>query len=458
MDAEEKKAMRELAMRGGPFTEQEKAELLEYCEGDVRALDELLLKMLPKIDMPYALIRGRYMKAAARMEAVGIPIDVELLDTLVTGWPEIKKAIVAAAHEKYGVFPDGAFNRLRFAEYLARNDMQWPTLKSGELALDSDTFKDMARVYPDVVQLQQTLHALGKMRLKDFPVGPDGRNRVMLSAFAARTSRNQPSTTKFVFGLAAWLRNLIRPAPGRAIAYIDFEQQEFGIAAVLSNDAAMKAAYSSGDAYLAFAKQANAVPPDATKETHKKERDRFKECALGVQYGMEVQSLARRIEQIPAHARELLEAHQRMYPTYWKWSATAVDFAMLHGWTATVLGWRQHVGADANPRSLQNFPMQANGAEMLRLACVFATERGVNVCGPVHDALLIEAAESEIGNAVATAKQAMLDASRVVLGGFELRVEGGGPTDVVRWPDRYKDKRGEQMWKVVGPLLERLKP
>jgi hypothetical protein len=102
--------------------------------------------------------------------------------------------------------------------------------------------------------------------------------------------------------------------------------------------------------------------------------------------------------------------------------------------------------------------MQANGAEMLRLACVFATERGVNVCGPVHDALLIEAAESEIGNAVATAKQAMLDASRVVLGGFELRVEGGGPTDVVRWPDRYKDKRGEQMWKVVGPLLERLKP
>jgi hypothetical protein len=33
--------------------------------------------------------------------------------------------------------------------------------------------------------------------------------------------------------------------------------------------------------------------------------------------------------------------------------------------------------------------MQANGAEMLRIACCLATERGVEVCAPVHDAVLI---------------------------------------------------------------------
>ena len=33
--------------------------------------------------------------------------------------------------------------------------------------------------------------------------------------------------------------------------------------------------------------------------------------------------------------------------------------------------------------------MQANGAEMLRLACCLATERGIEVCAPVHDAVLI---------------------------------------------------------------------
>ncbi len=48
------------------------------------------------------------------------------------------------------------------------------------------------------------------------------------------------------------------------------------------------------------------------------------------------------------------------------------------------------VGPDANPRSLRNFPCQANGAEMLRLACCLATERGVNVVAPVHDASIVE--------------------------------------------------------------------
>src|SRR5205823_12031664 len=35
MDAAEKTAMRELALRGGPWTEEEKAALLAYCEQDV---------------------------------------------------------------------------------------------------------------------------------------------------------------------------------------------------------------------------------------------------------------------------------------------------------------------------------------------------------------------------------------------------------------------------------------
>ena len=40
--------------------------------------------------------------------------------------------------------------------------------------------------------------------------------------------------------------------------------------------------------------------------------------------------------------------------------------------------------------------MQANGAEMLRIACCLGTERGVRICAPVHDAILIEAPIDEI--------------------------------------------------------------
>ena len=64
--------------------------------------------------------------------------------------------------------------------------------------------------------------ALSQMRLSDLAVGQDGRNRAILSAFRARTGRNQPSNTKFIFGPSVWLRGLIQPPPGYGIAYIDW--------------------------------------------------------------------------------------------------------------------------------------------------------------------------------------------------------------------------------------------
>jgi DNA polymerase-1 len=45
IDAAEKGAMRDLALRGGPWTAAEKRDLLDYCESDVIALDRLLEAM-----------------------------------------------------------------------------------------------------------------------------------------------------------------------------------------------------------------------------------------------------------------------------------------------------------------------------------------------------------------------------------------------------------------------------
>ena len=116
-----------------------------------------------------------------------------------------------------------------------------------------------------------------------------------------------------------------------------------------------------------------------------------------------------------------------------------------------MFGWPLHVGAEFNPRSLMNFPMQANGAEMLRLACCLATERGIRVCAPVHDALLVEASLGEIDGRVAELQGCMREASRVVLGGA---LELGSDAKVVRWPERYMDERGAVMWETVVRLLD----
>lgn len=87
--AVEKKEMRELAMRGGPWTAEERAALLDYCQSDVDALARLLPAMAPQIDLKRALLRGAYMKAVAAMEHAGVPIDTAALDVLRQNWTAI---------------------------------------------------------------------------------------------------------------------------------------------------------------------------------------------------------------------------------------------------------------------------------------------------------------------------------------------------------------------------------
>jgi hypothetical protein len=103
LSAVEKEGMRQLAMRGGPYNGAEREALLDYCQSDVDALARLLPAMLPKLDLPRALLLGRYMAAAAWMEWNGVPIDTEALDRLLSKWERIPPA--AATASRVQAFP-----------------------------------------------------------------------------------------------------------------------------------------------------------------------------------------------------------------------------------------------------------------------------------------------------------------------------------------------------------------
>jgi DNA polymerase-1 len=379
----------------------------------------------------------------------GVPLDEEALAQLEGQWNAIQDQLIAELDRDYKVYDGRTFKTSRWEEYLVANDIPWPRLESGRLDLCDATFREMARTHLQVAPIRELRSALSEMRLTSLQVGDDGRNRCLLSPFRSRTGRNQPSNSRFIFGPSVWLRGLIRPRPGWGLAYVDWSQQEFGIAAALSGDPAMKEAYCSGDPYLAFAIQAGAVPATATKKTHEAEREQFKACVLAVQYGMGEASLAARINQPVARARQLLALHRQTYRQFWKWSDSAVDEAVLGGRLWAGFGWQIHTRGELNDRSLRNFPMQANGAEMLRIACILLTEAGIRVCAPVHDALLIEAPLAELEEAIANAKALMKESSRIVLDGFEL----GSDVKEFRYPERYMDKRGVVMWNTVMNLI-----
>jgi hypothetical protein len=342
-----KDGMRSLAARGGPYTAAERQALLEYCAADVAATVRLLDVLLPALDLARALVRGRYMAAAARMEWVGTPYDMTLLADLrrhwetirahlartinathpvfapaetsldrasaygqavytlaaawgqdpyvlataaqhvwkarrtlyaetrdakrrvrqrtgltaaqiarweqagrdASSWPDLDAvaqevagdfpalglgagfgavdgydradyagalwallreedpplrradpALLAHAADLVDADPDGwdmarryTFSLQRFEAYLAHHDIPWPRLPSGMLALDDDTFREMARAYPaEIGPIREARHALSQLKLHDLALGSDGRARCLLSAFGAHTSRNQP--------------------------------------------------------------------------------------------------------------------------------------------------------------------------------------------------------------------------------------------------------------------------
>jgi DNA polymerase I len=451
---EEKYYGRALAIRGGPYRPHEQRVLLDYCQADVDPLGDLLDRMLPAIQrhrqgLGQALLRGRYMAAVARMEATGVPIDTAMLARLREAWPRLKQGLVDSIDREFGVYEATTFKTKKFEAWLAKAGIEWPRFFSGQLMLDKDTFKDMTLVHPQLEPLRELRHSLSELRLENLAVGADGRNRVSLMPFSTITSRNAPSANASIFGPSRWLRHLIQPRPGHVLAYIDWSAQEVAIAAALSEDAAMIEAVQSGDPYLSFAKQAGLAPADATKRTHGRVRDLCKTCVLGSNYGMQAESLAARTGQTVIAAQSLLDSLARTFPGFWRWSYDQVDRGLLFGEMATVFGWPRKVLRKARPTALRNYPMQANAAEMLRIACCLATEAGVSVCAPIHDALLIEAPVDDINTSVVRTQKAMGDASRLVLGGLEVA------SDVLQipWPDRYSDSRGVVMWQRINELL-----
>ncbi len=125
--------------------------------------------------------------------------------------------------------------------------------------------------------------------------------------------------------------------------------------------------------------------------------------------------------------------------------------ALMRGrYAVSLFGWARHIGPNANPRSIANFPMQANGADMMRIAAIAATEAGTEVCAPVHDAFLIAAPLDRLDEDVARMRDIMTRAGNAVAGGLDVRTEA----KVVRWPDRYMADGAQPMWDRVMRLLD----
>jgi DNA polymerase family A len=397
-----------------------------------------------------------------------VPIDMEIFPQLADKktWREIRDSMVPLV-DVHGIYVrdklgEWHWNNARFEELVASEGINWQRTETGKLDLRRKTFDSMAKAYPQIEPLRQLRYIRDKLRTIQLSVGHDGRNRTVLWPFSSKTSRTQPKAKHWIFSPSVWLRFLIKPQPGKALAYLDYSSMEFGAAAALSDkhtgpNNPMLDLYRSGDPYLNFGKTIGRISVDATRTMPGVEakREQLKVMCLGTQYSMQEQTLSTRLGVSELEAHEMLLLHRGLFSQYWHWSEDWLHHSLTSGMMKTVFDWGCATGiSELNERSIRNWPIQSSCADMFRLAYVWGTRHGLTLIAPVHDAVLLEAPEDRIEADVALMREIMRRASSVILnptadGTIELRTDA----KIIRYPERFTDPRGTELWETVLRLL-----
>jgi hypothetical protein len=409
--------------------------------------------MLPGIDWHDALFRGEYGVACAEIEDRGIPVDAGRIGVLVNRWVDVRlaAAVIASTRMRFAIYggPTGtAFSYRRCEEYLRRVRLLdvWPRTASGRLQVDDDTLKLWATRHDDLDALRQARRTMSMIHPSRIRVGADGRCRTPVRPFAATTGRNQPKAqTPLAF--PSWMRaTLVGP-----LVVLDYAQQEFALAAVLSGDPAMLQAYRSGDAYLALAIQCGALESGSVRGSSHVEavREQYKTASVAIMYGVSVWGLSNILGVTEHKAYAIMLAHRRTYPRFWQWVDEVGTTGEFGGVMTTSRGWRVDT-SKMGERSIRNWPVQSCAGDILRLATVIARRRGIRIVALVHDSLIVEPGRGQTLMEVADLTKGIMISAGEAVAGITLRVD---VKELERGERFFKNDKARAWW---GDVWRRL--
>jgi hypothetical protein len=441
-----------LHLRFDPACGRELRAITDYCLADCDGCAALYGRLAALVPAGHMAHWSEYLKAVARMELRGIPFDLTAYRVALAALPSIRAGLIAGVNRTAPVYVDCVFKRGRFLAWCRARGIAWPVRRAGASgrpahSLDKDAFKAMEARHPFIARVKEVRKTLDQLKRRPLAVdGGAGRHRPPTCPFRSITGRNEP--TGFVFSGPKWLRHLMVPeSPGHVLAYMDYVAQEVGIAAALSGDPAMLADYAAEDCHMGSAIRAGAAPPGATKATHPAERRRFKAVNLGVLYGQTARGISARLGVSRHEAEALLEAHRPLFPVYWRWSERSVQAAYGRGEIRTPCGWRCRVPQGRNERTWMSWPMQAAGADLMRLTVTYLDRQGVRLLAAVHDGFLLSCRRGQVAELRAAVAHAASAAVGHVLPGATLRWE------MAVHEGRYKDEDGAAMWDEVRAIL-----
>jgi len=480
-DTAEKDHVRDMILSNADYSPAQWSTICQYGPTDITPLPMLMAALSnvhhevgSPLSLDEMLQRGEYVKAVTQLSfrSQGFPVDEVRLQNIYGNSKDIRCRLIESAAARYGpiYWEDYCWSHEGFQEMVSERGYVWEKTASGRLRLDKDYFKAQAQRYPELETLYQIRNLIQALTGTDLrPLLDNGHIKPSVFTFSQKTGRNSPKPSLgFVLNLPPWLRTMIKPKSGMVFIGADWAQQEIAVAAGLSGDANLLAAYNNpeGDVYLALAKMAGAVPPTGTKQSHPVERKTFKAIQLGLGYGKGIKSLALDVfeanhdqegkplltlEDARYRAEEIYEWHQETFLTYWDWLGDSIDQARTDEYFRSVDGWTYFVSDQVRDTQLLNYPLQSAGATMMRRATIrIASTRQLDLVCSLHDAFYINSQESKKDVDIALLVDCMDQACRDILG---TQVQIPVETNVYNSITGYRDRRADQIESMLQGVL-----
>lgn len=210
------------------------------------------------------------------------------------------------------------------------------------------------------------------------------------------------------------------PAPGAVLLAADYSQIELRLAAHLSSDENMIAAFRSGeDIHARTAAEIMGVLPGMVD---KQMRAMAKTVNFGVLYGMSAFRLGRDLGIGTKKAQDFIDRYFGRYPRLRGWLDGIIEEARKKGYVTTMMGRRRYLpelGASdqqeraAAERAAINTPVQGSAADLIKLAMLRLHHRLQREALPaamilqVHDELVFEVATDAVDRCLPVIREEM---------------------------------------------------
>ena len=385
-----------------------------------------LRRLLETVELPLATV-------LARMEALGVRLDVEYLEgmggSVRDRMSTLNADVYAHAGEEFNLNSPPQLRAILYDKLGLQPGKKTP---KGELSTDASVLEKLRDAHPiiDALLSWRELDKLNSTYLEALPrlVDPrDGRVHTSFNQAVAATGRLSSSNPNLQnIPVRSELGRQIRRAfiPGASdqlLLCADYSQIELRILAHLSGDEGLREAFEAGaDIHTATAARVFGLPEDKVDPAS---RSRAKMVNYGLAYGMNAWGLASRLDIAPDEAQEFIDAYFAAFPTIREYLDRQVDHATVEGFTETLLGRRRYVPElqAANPRVRDlgrrmalNAPIQGSASDVFKVAMI-EVDRALTAhpeldCAmllTVHDELVFEVAADRVEEAGALVKDAM---------------------------------------------------